>query len=191
MHPGLQREGCPPVPQIVSRIGGSPSRRTASLKPRVNRSGWSMVPSTWQNTRSLSLQPAPISSRSAAWFFRCSRSAATVPLSRVIVRRPLAVLGVPSIGVCLTAITVCRIDARPPSRSRSRHRSPNTSPRRIPLVASRRYAVQCRLARVPSRKVRSWSAVQVIDSGRRASADLGGSAASAGFLANLPHHTAT
>jgi hypothetical protein len=36
----------------------------------VNRSGLSMVPSMWQNTRSRSVQPAPISSRSAACRFR-------------------------------------------------------------------------------------------------------------------------
>ncbi len=54
----------------------------------------------------------PISSRSAACRFRCSLSAITVPLSRVTVRLPFAVFGVPSMAVCLTAITVCRIDAR-------------------------------------------------------------------------------
>jgi hypothetical protein len=36
------------------------------------------------------------------------------------------------------------------------------------------------IPRVPSRKARSWSAIQVIDSGRLASPAFGGSAASAG-----------
>ena len=65
-----------------------------------------------------------------------------MPLSSVTVRRPLAILGVPSSGLCLIAITVCRIEARPVSRSRSDQRKPNASPRRMPDVASRRYARQ-------------------------------------------------
>lgn len=191
MHTSLQSRVAQPWRKSCNRIAGNPSGCTASEKPRVNRSGCSIVPSTWQNARSLSFQPAPINRRAAACFLRCSRRAATVPESRVIVRRPFAVLGVPSIAVCLTAITVCRIDARPASRSRSRQRRPSTSPRRMPEVASSRYAVQCLLVRVPSRKVRSWSAVHVIESGRPASAAFGGSAASAGFRASLPHLTAS
>ena len=154
MDAGLKRERRPTVPEVVqpNRAAAQPPRR--SENPRVNRSGCSIVPSTWQNTRSWSVQPAPISSRSAACRLRCSRRAATVPRSRVTVRRPFAVLGVPSIGVCLTAMTVCRIEARPrpgqdhASAARALHRAA------CPVVASTRYAVQCRLCRVPSRKAR-------------------------------------
>lgn len=171
MNASLQRQVAQPCLRSCSRIRGSPISHTHSVKPRENRSGCNMVPSGWQNTKSLSVPPAPISSRSATCRARCSRSAATVPLSRVTVRRPFAVFGVPIITVCLMAITLCRMEARPPSRSRSCQRNPNASPRLRPVVASRRYAAQKRLPRVRSRNVRSWSAVQVIDSGRLA---LGG-----------------
>ena len=145
--PACKARVAQPCRRSSNLIGGSPSRCTASEKPRVNRSGCNIVPSTWQKTRSRSVHPAPISSRSAACRLRCSCNAATVPASRVTVRRPFTVFGVPSNGVCLRAITVCRIDARLPSRSRSAQRKPNASPRRNPVVASTRYAVQGRLER--------------------------------------------
>ena len=50
------------------RSSGSPSRFTWRLKARVQRSGWTGVPSAWVKTRSLeSSQPSPSCSRSSAW----------------------------------------------------------------------------------------------------------------------------
>jgi hypothetical protein len=89
--PACKARVAQPCRRSSNLIGGSPSRCTASEKPRVNRSGCNIVPSTWQKTRSRSVHPAPISSRSAACRLRCSCNAATVPASRVTVRRPFKV----------------------------------------------------------------------------------------------------
>ena len=100
MHPGLQREGCPPVPQVMES-----DRRQA-------KAAHSFTESTGEPLRvqhravdvaehEIAIRPPcthqqPLSVLLFAVFPKRGNRAE----SRVIVRRPLAVLGVPSIAVC-------------------------------------------------------------------------------------------
>ena len=53
--------------------------------------------------------------------------------------------------------TICRFTAsRAASRSMLRHRSPVSSPRRMPVVAARKYNGYSSWSAMASRKVRSW-----------------------------------
>ena len=98
--------GCTPAaaPSSPSRGGGRAAgsreseRCTASVKVRLNRSGCSSVPSTRQNTRSGRSNPPPSTTAPLPAASGAHAAPRPCPASSVTVRRPFAVLGVPSIG---------------------------------------------------------------------------------------------
>jgi hypothetical protein len=135
MHARLQGERGPAMTQVVQ-----PDLRQPKAAHGVGESAGESFrvqhrPVDVAKQEVVSVQPAPISSRSAACRLRCSRSPATVAASRVTVRRPFAVFCAPSIGVCLDGDHGLP-DRRPAaSRSRSDQRRPSASPRRVTAVA--------------------------------------------------------
>lgn len=110
-----------------------------------------------QKTRSLSVQPAPISSRSAACRLRCSRRRGDSAAVERDGTPTLAVFGVLIITLCLIAITVCRIECPTgveiqirPAQSQ-RFAAPQSRCRRLGdrLWAVCRLGRICRVGRVP------------------------------------------
>jgi hypothetical protein len=83
---------------------------------------------------------------------------ATVVGSSAIERTPFAVFGVENRNWYPGAIKVWRTEGWP-ARSTSWQRSPNTSPRRIPVVAVNRWAAYSLPSATRSRKVRNSGAV--------------------------------
>ena len=126
-----------------NRICLTPARRAAEPKARVKRSGCSGPPNSSQNTRSASV-PSVAGGDALLELPRTVRRAVPRP-SRDRARR----CGATGRSSAATTPARCHdgqrpVDlTRPASRSTSAQRSPSTSPRRIPVVASSRYAARC------------------------------------------------
>ena len=103
---------------------------------RDRLSGESMLPSTSLNTK-VGCPPCPSCSLSSRCFRRWSRRTATVSGAKPMLRRPVRVFGDFNLSPAFVSSTDLSTRATPRSRSRSAHRMPQISPRRIPLPTAR------------------------------------------------------
>jgi hypothetical protein len=145
------------------------------LAPRAARSGSWPAPSHPTGGRSSSLS-----------LLCCSchvLSAPSVSSSNSTCRRPVAVFGLLSrISVLTITRDRCTVIV-PASRSTSRHASPQTSPRRMPVQAAKRHMEKSRSSAHKARKVSSSSRVQTFISPAPCASrsTFGGRTASAGL----------
>src|ERR1019366_4581379 len=121
--------------------------------------GCRIEPSVLAKARSVCCHAGPAATCSSNWRIRWERRAAIVPASSATTRRDLGVLGSLMKGVYLSSEITWRTANVPLSRSTSAHRSPRTSHRRIPVVASVRKAAYRRLALTEPRNFAASSAV--------------------------------
>lgn len=145
MHCSSGRHRRPAVPEIGQPDRRRPSRATRRVNSRENLSGCNGLPSTLQNTRDLchaSLSRSGAARRFASCGARALRRWSPGPGTQTAALRRLR-----GAELHLVVDRARRIVARPAVRSSSAQRKPKASPRRIPIVASRRYAVQCRFLR--------------------------------------------